>query len=240
MISYSLSAKIAVSKINNIDPYEEKILQAERIYNAHSRCLIKLQQQLLDLQEDIDHLRGQIQENKYQLTQLLDKQIFICQQINDLMNNNKILHIYDNKCSSVNDKVTPSKSVVHSSKNNVDKDYNEALSLIFKKKKYDQAIIAFQDFVRKYPDSIYQPNAHYWLGQLNYNKKKQDAASYHFAVVAKKYPKSSKAPDALLKIGIIMQNKGYKDKAKAIYYQVGKLYPNSDAARQVKKFLARL
>ncbi len=31
-------------------------------------------------------------------------------------------------------------------------------------------MVAFQNFVKKYPDSTYQPNANYWLGQLNYNK----------------------------------------------------------------------
>ncbi len=37
----------------------------------------------------------------------------------------------------------------------------------------DDAIVAFQNFIKKYPDSTYQPNANYWLGQLNYNKGKR-------------------------------------------------------------------
>ncbi len=37
----------------------------------------------------------------------------------------------------------------------------------------DDAIVAFQNFIKKYPDSTYQPNANYWLGQLNYNKGKK-------------------------------------------------------------------
>lgn len=61
------------------------------------------------------------------------------------------------------------------------------------KKQYDQAISAFQSFVKQYPKSTYQPNANYWLGQLFYNKGKKDDAAYYFAVVVKNYAKSPKA-----------------------------------------------
>ena len=51
-------------------------------------------------------------------------------------------------------------------------DYNAAVSLALEKQ-YDQAISAFQSFVKQYPKSTYQPNANYWLGQLFYNKGKK-------------------------------------------------------------------
>ncbi len=49
-------------------------LQLERISNAHSQLLTQLQQQLSDNQTDIDSLRGQIQENQYQLNQIVERQ----------------------------------------------------------------------------------------------------------------------------------------------------------------------
>lgn len=64
-------------------------------------------------------------------------------------------------------------------------DYNAAVSLALEKKQYDQAITAFQSFVKQYPKSTYQPNANYWLGQLYYNKGKKDDAAYYYAVVVK-------------------------------------------------------
>ena len=75
----------------------------------------------------------------------------------------------------------------------------------------------------KYPDSTYQPNANYWLGQLNYNKGRKDDAAFYFASVVKNYPKSPKAPDAMFKVGVIMQDKGDTAKAKAVYQQVIKI-----------------
>ena len=41
------------------------------------------------------------------------------------------------------------------------------------KSRQDDALAAFQNFIKKYPDSTYQPNANYWLGRLNYNKGKR-------------------------------------------------------------------
>lgn len=57
----------------------------------------------------------------------------------------------------------------------------------------DDAMVAFQNFVKKYPDSTYQPNANYWLGQLNYNKGRKDDAAFYFASVVKKPPEIAKS-----------------------------------------------
>lgn len=57
---------------------EDRVTQLERISNAHSQLLTQLQQQLSDNQSDIDSLRGQIQENQYQLNQLLNARSKYC------------------------------------------------------------------------------------------------------------------------------------------------------------------
>lgn len=64
-------------------------------------------------------------------------------------------------------------------------DYNAAIALVQDKSRQDDAMVAFQNFIKNYPDSTYLPNANYWLGQLNYNKGKKDDAAYYFASVVK-------------------------------------------------------
>ena len=63
---------------------EDRVTQLERISNAHSQLLTQLQQQLSDNQSDIDSLRGQIQENQYQLNQVVERQKQILLQMNNL------------------------------------------------------------------------------------------------------------------------------------------------------------
>ncbi|BAE74163.1 Outer membrane protein assembly factor BamD [Sodalis glossinidius str. 'morsitans'] len=208
---------------------EDRVTQLERISSAHSQLLTQLQQQLADNQRDIDSLRGQIQENQYQLSQVVERQKQIYQQMDSLSS--------QTPAASSDGQPQASASAGGSDANT---DYNEAVALVLEKKQYDQAISAFQSFVKRYPDSTYQPNANYWLGQLNYNQGEKDDAAYYFALVVKNYPKSPKASDALLKVGVIMQEKGQKDKARAVYQQVGKLYPSAEAAKQAQKRLAGL
>lgn len=222
---------------------QDRVTQLERISNAHGQLLTQLQQQLSDTQRDIDSLRGQIQENQYQLSQVVERQKQIYQQMDTLSSqgSQSAAPAYDGATTAAPAaSAAPAATAAPASSGDANSDYNAAVSLVLEKKQYDQAIAAFQAFVKRYPDSTYQPNANYWLGQLHYNKGKKDDAAYYFALVVKNYPKSPKAPEALFKVGVIMQEKGQNDKAKAVYQQVVKLYPTTDSAKQAQKKLAAL
>ncbi|MFP1921992.1 cell division protein CpoB [Lonsdalea quercina] len=217
---------------------EDRVTQLERISNAHSQLLTQLQQQLSDNQRDIDSLRGQIQESQYQLNQVVERQKQIYQQIDSLSSQGA-----QTPAPAASDANPPSAASnaapnAPASTGDANSDYNAAVALVLEKKQYDQAIVALQNFVKKYPDSTYQPNANYWLGQLNYNKGKKDDAAYYFANVVKNYPKSPKASEALYKVGVIMQEKGQTDKAQAVYRQVVKMYPNTESAKLAQKSLS--
>lgn len=246
-------AATAQAPISNVGSgsVEDRVTQLERISNAHSQLFTQLQQQLADTQRDIDTLRGQIQENQYQLSQVVERQKQIYQQMDSLSSKGGQNAATpdsgaDNGSAAAapagSEQNTPAQesSSVGSSTGNPNTDYNAAVALVLEKKQYDEGITAFQNFVKRYPDSTYQPNANYWLGQLNYNKGKKDDAAYYFAVVVKNYPKSPKSPEALYKVGVIMQEKGQTDKAKAVYQQVLKLYPNTESAKLAQKKLSSL
>ncbi|WP_413722320.1 cell division protein CpoB [Sodalis sp. RH23] len=248
-------AATAQAPISNVGSgsVEDRVTQLERISNAHGQLLTQLQQQLSDTQRDIDSLRGQIQESQYQLSQVVERQKQIYQQMDSLSSkggqdaaaatpdsgaDNSGAATPSTGASA--DAAAPAASSAGGSTGDANTDYNAAVALVLEKKQYDQGITAFQNFVKRYPDSTYQPNANYWLGQLNYNKGKKDDAAYYFALVVKNYPKSPKSSEALFKVGVIMQEKGQTDKAKAVYQQVIKLYPNTDSAKQAQKRLSSL
>ncbi|AUX72126.1 cell division protein CpoB [Erwinia pyrifoliae] len=244
---WAANAQASISSVGS-GSVEDRVTTLERISNAQAQLLQQLQQQLSDSQNDIDSLRGQIQENSYQLNQAVERQKGIYQQIDSLSRggSNAAATTSANADApapaadggAVDDSAAAASAPIQSGDANTD--YNAAVALVLEKKQYDNAISAFQAFVKQYPDSTYQPNANYWLGQLNYNKGKKDDAAYYFATVVKKFPKSPKSADALLKVGVIMQEKGDKAKAKAVYQQVIKLYSNSEAAKTAQKRFASL
>lgn len=224
---------------------DKRIDQLYQISEAHSEYLIQIQKQISENQKNIDTLRDHIQNIQHHITNINNDQKISYKKLNEILNvYNKIYTINDNQSFIDTEKIETHNTIIKKdvvTKNTQDHiAYKYAVSLVLEKKKYDQAIQTFQDFIKNYPNSSYQSNAHYWLGQLYYNKNKKNEASYYFAIVTKDYPQSPKAPEALLKIGIILQETKNKDQAKMIYQQINKLYPNSSIAKQAKKQLAHL
>ncbi|WP_034913460.1 MULTISPECIES: cell division protein CpoB [Erwinia] len=242
---WAASAQASISNAGS-GSVEDRVTSLERISNAQGQLLQQLQQQISDNQRDIDSLRGQIQESQYQLNQVTERQKGLYQQIDTLSSSNSA----QTGASGAADAAAAGGAAAASGgddtasaptqSGDANTDYNAAVALVLEKKQNEQAITAFQNFVKKYPDSTYQPNANYWLGQLNYNKGKKDDAAYYFATVVKKYPKSPKSADALYKVGVIMQEKGDGAKAKAVFQQVIKQYPDSEAAKNAQKRAASL
>lgn len=224
---------------------EQKIKQLTQISDAHSQCLIQLQQQLFENQQDLDKLQGCVQNIEHHIAEIVQNQKESYKTLNQLSNQNtNNVKVIDDKIQKLSVIGNTSVGIYNQNKKDISNteeiDYKAAVGLVLEKKQYIQAIQLFQDFIKKYPKSHYQPNAHYWLGQLYYNQGNKNNASYYFALVVKNYPQSSKASDALLKIGIIMQETNQIDKAKIIYRQIGKLYPNSDSSKQAQKRLLHL
>lgn len=243
---WAANAQASISSVGS-GSVEDRVTTLERISNAQAQLMQQLQQQMSDNQRDIDALRGQIQQNTYQLNQVVERQKQLYQQIDTLSSassNGGQQAAGSNAAADTGAAATAGAAASAESApaqtGDANSDYNAAVALILEKKQYDQAISALQAWVKRYPDSTYQPNANYWLGQLNYNKGKKDDAAYYYATVVKNYPKSPKAAEALLKVGVIMQEKKDTAKAKAVFQQVIKLYPDTESAKQAQKRLSGL
>ncbi|MDE8555716.1 cell division protein CpoB [Pantoea vagans] len=243
---WAANAQASISSVGS-GSVEDRVTTLERISNAQAQLMQQLQQQMSDNQRDIDALRGQIQQNSYQLNQVVERQKQLYQQIDSLSSASSSGGQQATGSDAAADTgaaatagAAASTESAPAQTGDANSDYNAAVALILEKKQYDQAISALQAWVKRYPDSTYQPNANYWLGQLNYNKGKKDDAAYYYATVVKNYPKSPKAAEALLKVGVIMQEKKDTAKAKAVFQQVIKLYPDTESAKQAQKRLASL
>lgn len=240
LLLLTLAAVPAVS-VQAASDTEARLSQLERISNAHSQVLTELQQQVASNQADIDSLRGAIQEDQYQLNQVIERQKQILLQL-DKLSNDITTGTTIAPASSPASGTNANSALPASSTNSGDEksDYQAAVALVQDKTRINDAIAAFETFSKKYPKSKLQPNAGYWLGQLSYSSGKKDNALYYFAKVAKDYPGSVKAPESLYKVGIIMQEKGEKAQAKAVYSQVNRLYPGTESAKNAGKRLKTL
>ncbi|MFC3908022.1 tol-pal system protein YbgF [Legionella dresdenensis] len=108
--------------------------------------------------------------------------------------------------------------------------YMSAYDLV-KNKRYDDALIAMQNFVSQYPNGGYTANAQYWLGELYMVKRNYPEAISHFETVLKQFPASSKAAACTLKIGYAQAASGRKAEARHSLEQVINNYPDTPTAQ---------
>lgn len=126
--------------------------------------------------------------------------------------------------------INPRPVVVDVPENDAPKDpkaaYNDAYSLL-KQLKYEQAEVALQDFLQKYPDHELAGNAQYWLGETYYVRGLYEPAAVAFATGFKKYKKSTKGADNLLKLGLSMQQLGKEKEACTAFKNLKKEFPKA-------------
>ncbi|MGL4678431.1 MAG: tol-pal system protein YbgF, partial [Plesiomonas shigelloides] len=195
---------------------EDRVTRLERMMEARNQLLTETQQHLMSLQGEMDQLRGSLERSEYQLNQAVERQRQLYQELDNVSAQNK--QAADTATTDVTASAAatapaakaaaPAKDVVVSDNAVENQAYDAAVQLVLRDKQYDKAITAFQDFIAKYPKSVYRPNAHYWLGQLLFSQKRTDEAAAQFAAVVKDFPKSPKRADAMLKLGVIAQEKG--------------------------------
>ncbi len=117
--------------------------------------------------------------------------------------------------------------------------YRDAFDLL-KQRKYPQAVNAFNDVLRRFPQGQYADNARYWLAETYYVQRNYPAALAEFDRLVRLSPASAKVPGALLKIGYIQYEQEAYDQARAALQQVASKYPESTEARLAKSRLERM
>lgn len=111
--------------------------------------------------------------------------------------------------------------------------YQAAFDLM-KKKQYAESIQAFEDFRKRYPESILSSNAAYWAGEGYLISGEKDKAIAAFDVVQTLYPDSSKKPAAMLRQADTLRDTNQKAQAKALYESLIKQFPQSTVAVKAK------
>ncbi len=75
--------------------------------------------------------------------------------------------------------------------------------LYYSIQKYDQAILAYKDFISRYPKSAMIPNAYYWIGKSAANMKNKTEAINNFTVAKQSAAKSEIAISAAIELAAI-------------------------------------
>ncbi len=219
--------------------------------------LLELFQTVELLQSEIQQLQGEVEQLRYEMEGVGKRQkdlyLDIDRRINDLSvggavpsGDGSVTQQPEDADEPANlvpqpleDTTATTASVVQKDPKQQRQDYEAAFNLL-RESRYPDAIAAFDGFLQQSPNSVYAPNAQYWLGKLHYVTKNFDAAIVELNKVMSKYPGSSKEPDARLNLGYTYYEMKDWANARKMLESVINKYPNSSAVALAEKRLQTL
>ncbi len=116
----------------------------------------------------------------------------------------------------------------------------EAAYNFFKAGSPQKAITAFQDFLKKFPDSVHVPNVHFQMGSTYFSLKDFKNALASYDLLPSKYPYSSKTAEAMLGVADCQLELKNRVAARNTLKQIVAKYPGSEMADKARKRLASL
>lgn len=199
--------------------------------NVDGNQIAKLLNQIQDLQQTVQELRGQLDTQRQTIDALKEQQLTLYKDLDSrIAGSSKPL---ETKPTAIQAKINPQPTITKkTSKNPADEQisYMAAYHLI-EKKQFSKAQLALQEFIQNYPNSGYTSNAEYWLGELFYQQKDYALAMAHFENVVNNFPSSNKLPASLYKLGATLAANGQSEEARARLNELMQKYPDSDAAK---------
>jgi tol-pal system protein YbgF len=117
--------------------------------------------------------------------------------------------------------------------------YDAAL-VLFRASDFQGAIRSLDTFLVRYPQSIYVPSAHYWIGSAHYALKDYKAAIAAQQVVVERFADSPRAPEAMLNIAASQADLNQRTNARNTLNRLIKEYPDSESAKLARERLPTL
>lgn len=197
---------------------------------ASSRAQLELADQIENLKAEIARLRGE--------NEVLS---------NDLANANKRQKDFyvdlDNRLRKVEPQATAEAPAAPAAPTTADpanesRDYEAALTQL-RAGKFREAATGFVAFTKAYPNSSFQPNAHFWAASALYQLKDNVGAAEHYAKVASQWPDDTRAPDALLGLSSTQQARNDTAGATKTLERLVAKYPSSSAATIARQRLKK-
>lgn len=208
----------------------DKLLEESRRASEEN---VLLRKSLLDLQSQIEQLRGELANFRGQQEQFT-------RSLSDMQVRQKdIVQGVEERLSKVEPAKVSMDGAEFSAEPREKSDFDAALA-VFRKGDFAPAQAAFTDFLRRFPSSGYAPSALFWLGNAQYAVRDYAGAIASFRALLTRAPEHSRAPEAVLSIANCQIEMKDTRAARKTLEDLMKAYPQSEAAGAAKERLTRL
>ncbi len=218
--------------------------------SADSGRLSQLFYQLQVLQQEVQELRGLVEEQQYRVDRLARDQqeqyLDLDRRMQALRGDGQrplVIPGESDQGPSTRGNSTDRGSAASGASGGGSSSEREAYSAAFelmRQRRFEESEAAFEALTEEYPNGVYTANAFYWLGELNLALDDNEQARQWFAQVVNLYPDHQKIPDTLYKLGVTYHRLGDDDRAREYLHQVRDEHPQSSAAGLAQTYLAEL
>lgn len=211
-----------------VQALNERVQKLEDAQKEQTKSLLDLQSQIEALNIELRKLRGQNEELVHNLQDAEKRQKDFYVDLDGRLRHFEV----DSEQAAASSEATDSPV-----------QENRAFETAFglhRAKSYQSAITAFQEFQRKYPNSVQLPNVYFLMGDSFINLKDYPSAVMTFQTFLDAAPKHPKAPEALLHMATAQQELKQPLLVKKTLKKLVTQYPDSEAAAKAKERLAVL
>lgn len=195
--------------------------------------------QIQSLMQEVSELRALVEEQGHQISRLkqlqLDNYVDLDRRVSFLTGNNTKANSVDAAVSPVAP-VSEDAAVTAPVANGLSEadEYKAAYDLL-RQRQVDQSLVAFKEYLKKYPSGEFAANSCYWQGEIYLLKNQLPQARDWFAKLLQDFPDSNKVPDAKFKLGKVYHLLGDKKRAKPLLEDAAAGL--GDSARLSKQYL---
>lgn len=174
---------------------------------ANAGALQVLYEEMETMKQEVQTLRGIIEEQTYELNKLKKEQ------------KERYIEL-DRRMSQMIQKGGADSPIAAVPSAQGEKERYDAAFQLIKEKKLPESLLALQAFLTDFPKSPLAVNAYYWTGQIYYIQGQLDEARKAFIVVVNQFPEHQKTADSKLKLGKVYHQLGEEAKSKEMLRMV--------------------
>jgi len=197
--------------------------------------------QVVGLQDEIQVVRGNLEETEYLLKQRMDGSENLGREIqvkldkmaiglNQIETRIQYVEQYLNLEAGQERDQKPGKEVTEEKKL-TDKELYVSSKQAFDQGDFEAARTGFEKIIKDFPKSEHADNAQFWVGEIYYREKWYEKAILEYQKVIENYPKGNKVPASLLKQGFAFLSLGDKANARLILKELAKKYPETNEGK---------
>ena len=219
--------------------FDQSVAAQNRLVDENTqmrRSMLDLQQQIESLRGELARARGQEEQLTRDLSEL--RKLQTAQQALD-ERLRKLEAAETARAADPAAVATPPPLHNESAAGGEKQDYDAALA-VFRAGDFKGAQTGFANFIKRYPRSNLAPSALFWLGNAQYATRDYKEAITNFRSLLTASPNHQRAPEAMLSIANCQIELKDTRAARSTLESLVKTYPQSEAAQAGKERLARL